>query len=103
MTGYCGYGLTFLICYHHELMLHILSFFAGFEYWANPSNLLECYIMWIVDMQKSIWLSVMAAAVGPHQGANGTHVGQRLILEELMSIVLNLCISHKCFLFLLCC
>jgi beta-glucan synthesis-associated protein KRE6 len=82
-------------------MLHIFPFFASFEYWANPSNPLECYITWMVDVQKSTRLG--AAAAGPDQGANGTHVGQRLIPEELMSIVLNLGISRKCFLFLLRC
>jgi beta-glucan synthesis-associated protein KRE6 len=76
-------------------MLHILSFFAGFENWANPSNPLEGHITWMVDGQKSAQLG--AAAVGPDQGLNGIQVRQRLISEEPMSIVLNLGISRKCF------
>jgi hypothetical protein len=39
-----------------------------------------------------------ASAVGPDQGAGGTSVGQRLIPEEPMSIVLNLGISREFFL-----
>jgi Beta-glucan synthesis-associated protein SKN1/KRE6/Sbg1 len=67
--------------------------FTGFEYWANPSNPPEGFITWMVDDQESARLG--AASVGPDQGPNGTGVGQRLIPEEPMSIVLNLGISRK--------
>jgi hypothetical protein len=36
-----------------------------------------------------------AAAVGPDQGAGGTGIGQRLVPEEPMSIILNLGISRE--------
>ena len=41
-----------------------------------------------------------AAAVGPDQGSTGSGVGQRLIPEEPMSIILNLGISSKSFSFI---
>jgi hypothetical protein len=67
--------------------------YVGFEYWANPSSPLEGFITWMVDGQKSARLG--AASVGPDQGPNGTGVGQRLIPEEPMSIVLNLGVSGE--------
>lgn len=69
---------------------------AGFEYWTNPSNPSEGYITWMVDGKQSIRLG--APAMGSDQGTNGTGVGQRLIPEEPMSIILNLGISRKFFL-----
>lgn len=65
----------------------------GFEYWTNPSNPSEGYITWMVDGQQSIRLG--APAMGSDQGTNGTGVGQRLIPEEPMSIILNLGISQN--------
>ncbi|PPR01618.1 hypothetical protein CVT24_005845, partial [Panaeolus cyanescens] len=63
----------------------------GFEYWSDPNNRQDGYINWQVDGRQShgMW----APAVGPDQGADGTGVGQRIIPEEPMSIVLNLGIS----------
>ncbi|KAF9461053.1 beta-glucan synthesis-associated [Collybia nuda] len=65
----------------------------GFEYWANPSNAQEGYITWQVDGKQSHRVS--ATAVGPDQGPGGSGVGQRLIPEEPMSIVLNLGMSQN--------
>ncbi|GLB40793.1 putative glycoside hydrolase family 16 protein [Lyophyllum shimeji] len=65
----------------------------GFEYWANPKNSQEGYIAWQVDGKESH--RVGAAAVGPDQGSDGSGVGQRLIPEEPMSVVLNLGISQN--------
>ncbi|TFK35297.1 beta-glucan synthesis-associated protein-domain-containing protein [Crucibulum laeve] len=65
----------------------------GFEYFADPKNRDNGYIMWQVDGQPShrVW----AKAVGPDQGPDGSGVGQRLIPEEPMSIILNLGISES--------
>lgn len=63
----------------------------GFEYWANPSNPSEGFITWASNGQQSARLG--ATAVGPDQGPGGSGVGQRLIPEEPMSLVLNLGIS----------
>lgn len=64
----------------------------GFEYWANPSNVEEGFVTWQVDGSQThrMW----AKAVGPDNGPDGSGVGQRLIPEEPMSIVLNLGISR---------
>ncbi|KAJ8496348.1 hypothetical protein ONZ45_g12486 [Pleurotus djamor] len=60
----------------------------GFEYWANPSNVQEGFITWQVDDQLTHRMH--AAAVGPDQDPiTGSGVGQRLIPEEPMSIILN--------------
>ena len=64
----------------------------GFEYWANPSNRDEGFITWQVDGTQSYRMG--AAAMGPDQGPDGTLVGQRIIPEEPMSIILNLGISR---------
>ncbi|KAF4572377.1 hypothetical protein EYR36_006871 [Pleurotus pulmonarius] len=63
----------------------------GFEYWANPSNVEEGFVTWQVDGSQThrMW----AKAVGPDNGPDGSGIGQRLIPEEPMSIVLNLGIS----------
>ncbi|KAF8339434.1 beta-glucan synthesis-associated [Amanita rubescens] len=63
----------------------------GFEYWADPSDRPNNFITWQVDGSPSYRLG--ASAVGPDTGTGGTGVGQRLIPEEPMSIVLNLGIS----------
>jgi hypothetical protein len=65
---------------------------VGFEYWANPSNPPEGYISWMVDDKRTHRIS---GAVGPNQGADGSGVGQRLIPEEAISIVLNLGIPRE--------
>ena len=73
---------------------------TGFEYWSDPNNRQSGYINWQVDGQQTS--SLYAPAVGPDQDAEGSGVGQRLISEEPMAIVLNLGISRMLFrLFLL--
>ncbi|KAF8918435.1 glycoside hydrolase family 16 protein, partial [Mucidula mucida] len=61
----------------------------GFEYYANPDARSDGFITWIVDGKPSTRMGAGAVAPDP----NGSHVGQRLIPEEPMSIVLNLGIS----------
>ena len=68
-------------------------YFLGFEYWANPANPSEGYVHWVADGHSSHRMG--AGAVGPDQGEGGSGVGQRLIPEEPMSIVLNLAISES--------
>ncbi|KAI0047870.1 glycoside hydrolase family 16 protein [Auriscalpium vulgare] len=63
----------------------------GFEYFADPKNREAGYITWQMDGQPTVRMG--ATAVGPDQGTDGSGVGQRLIPEEPMSIVLNLGIS----------
>lgn len=64
----------------------------GFEYWTDPSNPTDGFITWQSDGQQTARLG--ATAVGPDQDATvGSGVGQRLIPEEPMSIILNLGIS----------
>ncbi|KAI6157069.1 glycoside hydrolase family 16 protein [Pisolithus tinctorius] len=63
----------------------------GFEYWSNPENSSDGYIIWQTGGQPTARLG--AAALGPDLGLNGTQVGQRLISLEPMSIVLNLGLS----------
>ncbi|KAF8066469.1 beta-glucan synthesis-associated protein-domain-containing protein [Lyophyllum atratum] len=65
----------------------------GFEYWANPKNAQEGYITWQVDGRQSHRIG--AGAVGPDQGVGGSGVGQRLVPEEPMSLVLNLGMSQN--------
>ncbi|TFK60546.1 beta-glucan synthesis-associated [Pluteus cervinus] len=65
----------------------------GFEYWADPNNPQDGYVEWQVDTEPSHRVS--ALAVGPDTGDGGSGVGQRLIPEEPMSIVLNLGISQN--------
>jgi hypothetical protein len=64
----------------------------GFEYWSDPNDRNAGSITWQVDGQKSH--RVVAAAVAPDQGDGGSGVGQRLIPEEPMSIVMNLGMSR---------
>jgi len=73
----------------------------GFEYWSDPSNPTTGYIQWMVDGKPTSRMG--ANAVGPDpidspigpagSGLGGSGVGQRLIPEEPMSIILNLGIS----------
>jgi len=65
----------------------------GFEYWTDPSNPSEGFITWMADGQQTYRMG--ASAVGPDQGPDGTGIGQRLIPEEPMSIILNLGISQN--------
>jgi len=68
----------------------------GFEYWADPSKPTDGFITWQVDGKPSVRLG--ATAMGPDQGEGGSGVGQRLVPEEPMSIVLNLGMSRASFL-----
>ena len=65
----------------------------GFEYWADPANRQDGFITWQVDGTPSYRLGTSAMA--PDTGPDGSQVGQRLIPEEPMSIVLNLGISRE--------
>jgi len=67
----------------------------GFEYWSDPNDRSAGSVTWQVDGQRSH--RVLAAAVAPDQGTDGSGVGQRLIPEEPMSIVLNLGMSRTSF------
>lgn len=67
----------------------------GFEYTADPNDRINNVITWQVDGQKTH--TVKATAVGPDPLPDGSGVGQRLIPEEPMSIVLNLGISSASF------
>lgn len=71
-----------------------MLFFLGFEYWSDPNNRNDGFITWQADGQKTY--QIWAPAVAADQGTDGTGVGQRLIPEEPMSIVLNLGISRTC-------
>jgi len=65
----------------------------GFEYWADPANRDDGFITWQSAGEKSARMG--ASAVGPNNQNPETDamVGQRLIPEEPMSIILNLGIS----------
>ena len=65
---------------------------TGFEYWSDPNNRQNGYINWQVDGKQTS--SLYAPAVGPDQGTGGSGVGQRLIPEEPMALILNLGISR---------
>ncbi|KIY51861.1 SKN1-domain-containing protein, partial [Fistulina hepatica ATCC 64428] len=65
----------------------------GFEYWGDAEHRDEGFITWVSNGKPSVGLR--AAAMGPDTGENGTGVGQRIVSEEPMSIVLNLGISHN--------
>ena len=67
----------------------------GFEYWSDPNNRQDGFINWQVNGQQTT--SLWAAAVGPDQGTGGSGVGQRLIPEEPLALVLNLGISRTFF------
>ncbi len=74
------------------MILVATSFYVslGFEYYANPDARSDGFITWIVDGKPSTRMGAGAVAPDP----NGSQVGQRLIPEEPMSIVLNLGISR---------
>lgn len=65
----------------------------GFEYWTNPSNPSDGFITWQTAGSPTVRMG--ASAMGPDTGNNGSQVGQRLVPEEPMSIVLNLGISSN--------
>jgi hypothetical protein len=71
---------------------HFPSNVIGFEYWSDPNSRQNGFINWQVNGQQTTTL--YAPAVGPDQGTGGSGVGQRLIPEEPMAIVLNLGISR---------
>ncbi|KAJ7164658.1 glycoside hydrolase family 16 protein [Mycena crocata] len=60
----------------------------GFEYWSDPDNRDDGYITWVSNGTES-W-SMTAAAIGPD---STVEIGQRLIPEEPMYIILNLGMS----------
>ncbi|KAF9256746.1 SKN1-domain-containing protein [Marasmius fiardii PR-910] len=65
----------------------------GFEYWADADDRDNGYITWQMDGKQSVKL--MPKAVGPDKGPDGSQVGQRIIPEEPMALILNLGISHN--------
>ncbi|KAL0572857.1 hypothetical protein V5O48_009106 [Marasmius crinis-equi] len=65
----------------------------GFEWWADPDNRDDGYITWQVDGKPSVKLT--PKAVGPDKGAQGSQVGQRIIPEEPMALILNMGISKN--------
>lgn len=79
-----------------KLFLFLVSLISinqtGFEYWSDPNNRQNGYINWQVDGKQTS--SLYAPAVGPDQGTGGSGVGQRLIPEEPMALILNLGISR---------
>ena len=79
-----------------KLFLFLISLISinqtGFEYWSDPNNRQNGFVNWQVDGQQTS--SLYAPAVGPDQGTGGSGVGQRLIPEEPMAIILNLGISR---------
>ncbi|KAJ7264010.1 beta-glucan synthesis-associated [Mycena haematopus] len=60
----------------------------GFEYWADPNNRGDGYITWAASGTES-W-TMKASAIGPDPVAE---IGQRLIPEEPMYLILNLGMS----------
>ncbi|KAK1925290.1 beta-glucan synthesis-associated protein-domain-containing protein [Papiliotrema laurentii] len=62
----------------------------GFEMWADPQNRNDGYITWVASGQKS-W-TMHASAVGPNPRVG---VGQRLIPEEPMAMILNFGMSNN--------
>ena len=87
---------TFLFFFFYHLSYAHDKTFKGFEYWSDPNNRENGFINWQVDGQQTS--SLWAAAVGPDSstgegGGGGSGVGQRLIPEEPMAIILNLGIS----------
>jgi len=76
----------------YRLLMKLPLFPLGFEYWSDPNDRSAGSITWQVDGQRSH--RVLASAVAPDQGDGGSGVGQRLIPEEPMSIVMNLGMSR---------
>lgn len=62
---------------------------TGFEYYADPNARDEGFITWMVDGKPATRLGAKAMAADPE----GSQVGDRLISEEPMSIIINLGIS----------
>ena len=79
----------------HLVLLFLFFLTIGFEYWSDPNNRQDGFINWQVNGQQTT--SLWAAAVGPDQGTGGSGVGQRLIPEEPLALVLNLGISRTFF------
>ncbi|KAF9046437.1 glycoside hydrolase family 16 protein [Panaeolus papilionaceus] len=57
----------------------------GFEYWSDPNHRDDGYITWYSEGRKT-WTAT-AASIGPNEEAD---IGQRLISEEPMYVILNL-------------
>lgn len=64
----------------------------GFEYYGNPDHREQGYVMWQVDGSPTH--RVGYGAVGPDPEPTGSGIGQRIIPEEPMSIILNLGMSR---------
>ncbi len=62
----------------------------GFEYYGNPADRDNGYITWVASGTKS-W-TMHAAAVGPN---SRTEIGQRLVAEEPMAMVINFGGCHR--------
>lgn len=62
----------------------------GFEYWTDPARPQDGFITWQTAGEPSA--TMRAPAVGPDAQSM---IGQRLVSEEPMSIVLNLGLSHN--------
>ncbi|KAG7095496.1 hypothetical protein E1B28_006235 [Marasmius oreades] len=65
----------------------------GFEYWSDINDRDNGHITWQIDGKQSVTLR--PGVVGPDTGAGGSQVGQRLVPEEPMAMVLNLGISQN--------
>ncbi|KAI5115630.1 hypothetical protein M0805_000612 [Coniferiporia weirii] len=65
----------------------------GFEYWTDPNNPDQGYIVWVANGQETMRMGANAVAEDPLPDGSG--VGRRLIPEEPMSIILNLAISES--------
>ncbi|KAJ2934244.1 hypothetical protein H1R20_g2843, partial [Candolleomyces eurysporus] len=63
----------------------------GFEYYGNPERRDQGYVMWQVDGSPTH--RVGYGAVGPDPEPTGAGIGQRIIPEEPMAIILNLGMS----------
>lgn len=63
----------------------------GFEYYGHPDHRDDGYVQWLVDGRPTHRMS--AGAVAEDMGPTGAMIGQRLIPEEPMAIILNLGIS----------
>ncbi|ORX40279.1 putative beta-glucan synthesis-associated protein SKN1 [Kockovaella imperatae] len=82
-------SLTYISRDDYQLTTGGFSIF-GFEYYADSNNRNDGYITWVADGQKS-W-TMNAAAVGPRSNMG---IGQRLISEEPMAMVINFGMSNN--------
>ena len=57
---------------------------TGFEFYSNPNDRASGHITWVANGQKS-W-TLLPLAIGPN---SRTQIGQRLITEEPMAMILN--------------